>query len=265
MAENFYTILTLLGQAEIAEAIAKNTSVNLTQIAVGDGNGNYYDPSAGQTALVNERYRASVNSLTQDATNQNWLIAELIIPATVGGWYVREIGVFSSTGNLFAVGKVPATYKPQFVEGAGKDLIIRVIMEVSNASAVTLQVDPSVVLASKKYVDDSVSNHEAKADPHTQYAFHTDVDNAISTHEAKADPHTQYAFHTDVDNAISTHEAKADPHTQYAFHTDVDNAISTHEAKADPHTQYAFHTDVSEATNVTQHFARRLSYFLGRR
>ncbi len=175
MPEQFYTILTSLGQAELANAIAHGTQVALSQMAVGDGNGNYYEPSQAQTGLIHETYRAGINSKTVDPVNGNWIICELDIPATTGGWYIREVGIFSTTGNLFAIGKVPVTYKPQFSDGAGKDLVIKVILEVSNASAVTLQVDPSVVLASKKYVDDSLGTHINSSDPHPAYALDTDV------------------------------------------------------------------------------------------
>jgi len=168
MPEQFYTILTQLGQAELAAAIANNTQVSLTQMAVGDGNGNYYEPSSGQTALVHEVYRAGISAIATDPNNPNRIVCEFVIPATTGGWHVREVGIFSLTGNLFAIGKVPVTYKPQFSEGAGKDLVIKVILEVSNASAVTLRVDPSVVLASKKYVrdyvDDSMEAHSPVRD-----------------------------------------------------------------------------------------------------
>jgi len=156
MAEQFYTILTLLGMAEEVSAKVAGSPLLLTNMAVGDGNGNYYEPSAGQTALVNEKYRAGINSLTAEPDNPGWVVAEMVIPATIGGWWVREVGIFSSTGNLYAVGKMPATYKPLFSEGAGKDLVIRIIFETSNAEVVTLMADPSVVLVSKAYVDASI-------------------------------------------------------------------------------------------------------------
>jgi phage-related tail fiber protein len=162
MAEQFYTILTLLGQAEIAAAVANGSQVPFAYMAIGDGNGAYYEPSEGQTILVHERYRAGINSVSVDPLNPNWIVVEMTIPAVTGGWYAREVGVFGENGNLLAVGKVPETYKPAFSEGAGKDLVIRTILEVSNASAVVLQVDPSVVLASKAYVDATVANVEAE-------------------------------------------------------------------------------------------------------
>lgn len=154
MAETFSVILTTLGLAEVADAIANSTPVVLNEFSVGDSNSSYYEPSEGQTSLVNEQYRAALTSIGQDPTNSNWIVAEGTIPADgVGGWEVREAGIWSSTGNLFAIGKFPATYKPLLSSGAGKDLIIKSIFEVTNVSAVTLLVDPNVAIATTGYVD----------------------------------------------------------------------------------------------------------------
>lgn len=204
--QQFYTILTLLGQAELTEAIAEGRQVRLTYMAVGDGGGSYYAPSQGQTTLVNEKYRSTISSINQDTVNQNWTVVELIIPATIGGWYIREVGIFSSTGNLFAVGIVPETYKPQFSEGAGKDLVIRMILEVSNASSVTLQVDPSVVLASKQYVNNYVSDkfHEHNYSPDS-HNIHTQITNAIQNHTSDINAHSIYGrMHIHIQDTSSS-------------------------------------------------------------
>lgn len=155
MAATFYTLLTKLGQAAIANATALNTPVNLTKMAVGDGGGAATVPKETQTALIGEKYRANLNSLTIDSSNPNYIIAEMIIPTTTGGWSVREVGVFDSAGNLFAIANFPETYKPQLAEGSGRDLVIRIVIQVSNASVVTLQVDPAVTLASQSWVADN--------------------------------------------------------------------------------------------------------------
>lgn len=155
---SFQTILTTVGLAKIADAIANNTSLALHAMAIGDGAGNPTTPSSAQTGLVREVYRADLNSLTLDPDNpSNYVIAELIVPTTVGGWTVREFGLFDSAGALIAVGNFPDTYKPVASEGSTRDLIVRVRIEVSNTSAVTLQIDPSVVLASRQWVLDNFS------------------------------------------------------------------------------------------------------------
>lgn len=153
----FYTLLTNIGLAKITNAQLLGEVVQWTQMAVGDGNGNPTTPTTAQTALVRERYRATLSSLTVDPANDNYMIAEMVVPTTVGGWSVNEVGIFDADGDLVAVANFPATYKPQLSEGSGRDLIIRVIVQVSNASVVTLVADPAIILASRKWVIDNFS------------------------------------------------------------------------------------------------------------
>lgn len=148
----YYTLLTKIGQARIANAVALNQKVNLTYMAVGDGNGNPTTPNENQTALVREKYRATINQLTVDVDNPNYLVAELIVPTTVGGWSIYEVGVFDDQNQLIAVANFPATYKPELAEGSGRDLIVRIIIQVSNTSVVTLKIDPAITLASQAWV-----------------------------------------------------------------------------------------------------------------
>lgn len=167
MAENFYTILTTAGLAAFANAQVSQEKVDFAKIAVGDSKGTYYNPVATATGLVNEVWSGPINSISLDEKNPNWIIVEAVIPATVGGFTVREIGVYNTAGILLAIGKVPETYKPAAEQGSLKDLYLRMILEVSNASAVTLKVDPAVIFASRKYVDEKfgilTSNIEAIA------------------------------------------------------------------------------------------------------
>lgn len=148
----FFTILTTIGQAKIANAIALGQQIQLTEMALGDGNGNPTSPVQTQTGLVREVYREQLNQLSTDPTNPNYIIAELVVPSEVGGWTVREVGLYDVDGNLIAVGNFPETYKPELAEGASRDLVVRVIIEVSNASVVQLKIDPSIVLASRQWV-----------------------------------------------------------------------------------------------------------------
>ena len=150
LAENFYTILTTVGKAKIANVNALGTKINLTTFVVGDSNGVYYNPTEDQTALRKEVWRGNISSIGIDKENPNWIVVETVIPSTDGGFMVREAGVLDVEGNLIAIGKYPETYKPIVSEGSAKDLYIRMILEVSNASSVTLKIDPSVVLATKK-------------------------------------------------------------------------------------------------------------------
>ncbi|WMM24037.1 phage tail protein [Tissierella sp. MB52-C2] len=153
MAEQFYTILTKIGKAKIANASALGNKVNFTHFALGDGNGDYYNPTESQTELRKEVWRGNIGQIVVDENNPSWIVLETIIPADVGGFTIREAGVFDSEGNLLAIGKYPETYKPQVQDGSAKDLYIRMILEVANTSVVNLKVDPSIILATKKDVD----------------------------------------------------------------------------------------------------------------
>lgn len=148
----FFTILTSIGQAKIANAVALGQQIQLTEMALGDGNGNPTNPVQSQTGLVRQVYRAQLNQLSTDPANPNYVIAELVVPSEAGGWTVREVGLYDVDGNLIAVGNFPETYKPVLAEGASRDLVVRIIIEVSNASVVQLKIDPSIVLASRQWV-----------------------------------------------------------------------------------------------------------------
>ncbi|WP_236883715.1 phage tail protein [Clostridium botulinum] len=150
MAEKFYTILTKVGKAKIANATALGNKVNFTTLKVGDGGGKYYNPTEEQEDLVNEVWQGNINSIRVDENNPNWVVIEVIIPSSVGGFMIREAGVFDDENNMLAIGKYPETYKPQAQDGSTKDLVIRTNLEISNTSSVTLKVDPTVILATQK-------------------------------------------------------------------------------------------------------------------
>ena len=153
MAEQFYTIPTNIGKAAIANASTLGTKVNFTHFALGDGNGSYYNPTETQTELINEVWRGQIGSITVDKENPNWIVLETIIPASIGGFMIREAGVFDVDGNLLAVGKYPETYKPVVADGSAKDLCVRMTLEVANTSVVNLKIDPTIILATKKDID----------------------------------------------------------------------------------------------------------------
>ncbi|MWN89861.1 phage tail protein [Gilliamella sp. Pra-s65] len=156
MSQTYYTILTKLGAELLANATALGIPLKLTQMAVGDGNGAVPKPIANQTSLIHEVRRAAINSLSVDNNNHNQIIAEQVIPENEGGWFIHEIGLFDDKGNLIAVGNCPPTYKPQLTEGSGRTQIIRMIIIIDNIDSVELKIDPSVVLATREYVDDSI-------------------------------------------------------------------------------------------------------------
>ncbi|WGZ54401.1 phage tail protein [Providencia alcalifaciens] len=152
----YFALLTTYGEKVLAEASALGTKIELTQMAVGDGGGSLPTPDTRQTRLVNEKRRAAINTLFIDPLNANQIIAEQVIPENEGGWWIREMGLFDKSGMLVAVANCPENYKPLLAEGSGRTQTIRMILIVSHTESVTLKIDPTVVLATRKYVDDAI-------------------------------------------------------------------------------------------------------------
>lgn len=180
MTAKYYALLTNLGAAKLANATALGTQLSLTQMAVGDGGGILPTPDPAQTRLIGEKRRASLNSLSVDPANTNQIIAEQIIPEDQGGFWIREIGLFDQDNTLIAIANCPETYKPQLQEGSGRTQTVRMILVVNSTEAVTLKIDPSVVLATRKYVDDKVIEVKAY------------TDDVMAKHLAASSPHPQY-------------------------------------------------------------------------
>lgn len=187
MATKYYAVLTNVGAAKLANATALGAQVEITQMAVGDGNGALPTPNPAQTALVHELRRAPLNTLSIDPNNANQIIAEQVIPEDVGGWWIREIGLFDKDGDMIAVANCAETYKPQLQEGSGRVQIVRMILIVSSTAAVTLKIDPSVVLATRAYVDSQIIVAKSY------------VDNLMNEHLEDPNPHDQYPL---IENAL---------------------------------------------------------------
>ena len=160
MSTKFYTLLTDIGAAKLASATALGVPLKITHMAVGDGGGVLPTPDAKQTALVNEKRRAALNMLYIDPQNSSQIIAEQVIPENEGGWWIREVGLFDESGALIAVGNCPESYKPQLAEGSGRTQTVRMVLITSSTDNIILKIDPAVVLATRKYVDDKISEHE---------------------------------------------------------------------------------------------------------
>lgn len=179
MTAKYFAILTNQGAARLANAAALGTKLNLTQMAVGDANGTLPTPDPAQTKLINQKRIAPLNLLTVDPANTSQIIAEQIIPENEGGFWIREIGLYDDDGVLIAVANCPETYKPQLQEGSGRTQTIRMMLIVSSTSAITLKIDPSVVLATRQYVDDRVIEVKNYADglmrAHEQSRNHPDA------------------------------------------------------------------------------------------
>ncbi|EPU3650747.1 phage tail protein [Escherichia coli] len=181
MSTKFYTLLTDIGAAKLASAAALGVPLKITHMAVGDGGGALPTPDAKQTALVNEKRRAALNMLYIDPQNSSQIIAEQVIPENEGGWWIREVGLFDESGALIAVGNCPESYKPQLAEGSGRTQTVRMVLITSSTDNITLKIDPAVVLATRKYVDDKALELKVYAD------------DQMAKHLAAPDPHSQYA------------------------------------------------------------------------
>ncbi|MEQ5399424.1 phage tail protein [Providencia rettgeri] len=177
----YFALLTKLGENLLAQATALGTKLELTHMAVGDGGGSLPTPDTNQTKLIAEKRRAAINTLFIDDKNKNQIIAEQIIPEQDGGWWIREIGLFDKTGNLIAVANCPETYKPQLAEGSGRTQAIRMILVVSHTESVTLKIDPSVVLATRKYVDDLITALDIKLQKQIDNKVNKAGDNVTGT------------------------------------------------------------------------------------
>ncbi|MGQ6147680.1 phage tail-collar fiber domain-containing protein [Serratia sp. IR-2025] len=156
----YKAIITTAGAAKIAAASAGGTQLKIVRMAVGDGNGTLPTPNPAQTKLVNEKYRAALNGLTIDKTLKNHILAEMIIPANVGGFWLREMGLYDEAGTLIAVSNMAESYKPKLEEGSGRTQTLRMILIVSSTEAVQVIAGGDTVLATKDFVADAIAAHE---------------------------------------------------------------------------------------------------------
>ncbi|RFU89004.1 phage tail protein, partial [Citrobacter gillenii] len=159
----FKTIITTAGAAKIAAVLAGTGSIvldNTAKMAVGDGGGTLPTPTPAQTRLVNEVHRASINKASIDASDPKNIIAELVIPPETGGFWLREMALYDAAGTLLAVGNMAETYKPSLSEGAGRKMVIRMVIAVSEVTAITITMDTSTVMATQDYVDSEIDKHE---------------------------------------------------------------------------------------------------------
>ncbi len=161
MSTKFRTVITTAGAAKLAAATALGgRKVNITTMAVGDGGGKLPVPDAGQTGLIHEVWRHALNKISQDKRNSNYIIAELVIPPEVGGFWMRELGLYDDAGTLIAVANMAESYKPALAEGSGRSQTCRMVIIVSSVASVALTIDTTTVMATQDYVDDKIAEHE---------------------------------------------------------------------------------------------------------
>ncbi|MGE4877357.1 phage tail protein [Yersinia enterocolitica] len=243
MTVKYFALLTNLGAAKLANAAALGTQLQVTQMAVGDGGGVLPTPNPAQTQLLGEKRRAALNSLSIDEANSSQIIAEQVIPETDGGWWIREVGLFDKDGVLIAIANCPDTYKPQLQEGSGRTQTVRMVLIVSSTEAVTLKIDPSVVLATRKYVDDKAIEVKLYAaellTEHEESRNHPDASktdkgfvklSSATTSDSEALAATPKAVKTVADNAakaLDDHQKEDNPHSQYLQMAQLTGVIGT--------------------------------------
>ncbi|EEC7141890.1 TPA: tail fiber protein [Salmonella enterica subsp. enterica serovar Concord] len=161
MSTKFKTVITTAGAAKLAAAtMPGGKKINLNVMAVGDGGGKLPVPDAGQTQLVNEVWRHTLNKISQDNRYSNYIVAELVIPPEVGGFWMRELGLYDDEGTLIAVANMAESYKPELAEGSGRAQTCRMVIIVSSVESVELSIDSTMVMATQDYVDDRLAEHE---------------------------------------------------------------------------------------------------------
>lgn len=193
----FFAILTAVGEAKQANANALGMPWTFSHMGVGDANGTDPIPSRGQIRLINERRRAPLNQLKVDPANSSIIIAEQVIPPDVGGWWIREIGLYDAAGDLVAVANCAPSFKPLLSQGTGKTQVVRLNIMVRSTANVELKIDPAVVLATREYVDASRESGE-------QYAR-----NQLAEHLQAPDPHGQYQLRGSITTLYAGEELKA--------------------------------------------------------
>ena len=180
MNQAYNTILTQKGVSLLDNATSKGLQLKITQMAVGDGNGNITTPDATQTELVHEVRRAAIDKLFVDNENPCQIIAEQVIPETDGGWFIHEIGLFDDKDNLIAVGNYPATYKPNCLEDSSRTQVIRMEFIVENTEAIELKNETIEVFAARKYIE---SRADATQTAATQKYVNDTITAKITAHE----------------------------------------------------------------------------------
>ncbi|NRA19254.1 MAG: phage tail protein [Oceanospirillaceae bacterium] len=154
--EQWYTEVTSRGLAAEVLAKAQGNAYNVTHIAIGDSNGESYNPTPEQLALKNELHRLPIQSLTPHANNPTWLVFEAYVPEDIGGFTINEAALIGEDGTLYAIAKLPPSYKPLLENGAAKGVWLRLILQQTSHKNITVLIDPSVVLATREYVDEAI-------------------------------------------------------------------------------------------------------------
>lgn len=255
MAKNkYYTLYTDKGRKRINELLAEGKDLTFTHIAVGDGGGFVYDPEAGQESLRREVYRGRINAKLVDPDDPNQIIFQLVIPVSVGGFYIREAGLFDESGLMIAVSKTSESYKPNVTDGSGKEVKLSFIMALSNAENITINIPDSITFATQEYVLQQIQKgielHCNADDPHEQYLKEQEYNQKII--EIEGNINSKAASNHNHD---STYLKKTDASSTYATKEALNAGLAGKAATNHSHSNYAAnnhnHDSVYSKTNHT--------------
>lgn len=267
----YYTILTDVGKQKLVEVISNETPIDFTEIAVGDANGVSYDPTGEETALKHEVFKKAIDSVSIDSIDKNIMIFEMVVPASSGGYYMREAGLFANDGTLIAIARIAEQYKPLLEEGAGASITISMRIAISSDAQVYINIPESINYATQNYVQEEFKKHKADENPHTQYvileAYNEKIDELEQALTSKADSnHRHDDLYSDINHTHSNYAAsnhnhdntylkKTDASSTYATKTEMNKGLAGKAASNHSHSNYAAnnhnHDSVYSKTNHT--------------
>ena len=234
----YFTVLTDVGKQKLAEAIANETALDFTEMAVGDSNGISYNPTSDMTALKHVTYRAAIGSMKINAEDKNIMEFEFVVPASVGGFYIREAGLYSSDGTLIAISRLPEQYKADMAEGAGSSMTVRILVAISSDAQIYITVPASIAYATKTYVTEEFKKHKADSNPHVQYVLNEMYSAKID--ELQEDINSKAASNHNHDSVYSktnhTHNNyAASNHNHDELYSDINHTHSNYAASSHSH------------------------------
>ena len=225
----YFTVLTDVGKQKLAEAIANETALDFTEMAVGDSNGTSYDPTSDMTALKHVTYRAAIGSMKINAEDKNIMEFEFVVPASTGGFYVREAGLYSSDGTLIAISRLPEQYKADMAEGAGSSMTVRILVAISSDAQIYITVPASITYATQTYVVEEFKKHKADSNPHEQYVLNEIYSDKIDELQEGIDSKAA-SNHNHDSTYLKKTDASSTYATTYLKKTDASSTYATKEA-----------------------------------
>lgn len=273
----YFTILTDVGKQKLAEAIANETALDFTEMAVGDSNGISYNPTSDMTDLKHVTYRGAIGSMKINAEDKNIMEFEFVVPASTGGFYVREAGLYSNDGTLIAISRLPEQYKADMAEGAGSSMTVRILVAISSDAQIYITVPESITYATQTYVAEEFKKHKADSNPHVQYVLNeiysdkidelqedinskaANTHNHDSTYLKKTDASSTYLNKTDAGNTYATKEAlnsglagkAASNHTHTGYAANNHNHDSVYSKTNHTHSNYAANSHSHDFSSIT--------------